>query len=283
MHHFPYKGGVLHAEDVSLARLAAEVGTPFYCYSTATLRAALPRAGRGLRRARRAHLLCRQGQLQPGRARAPWRGSAPAWTSSPRASCGARWRPACRPTRSSSPASARRARRWRTRSSEGILGFNVESEPELRGAERGGGEPRPHARASPARQPGRRCQDARQDLHRQGGEQVRHSVSTTRRSSTRKARRLPGIAVAGIHMHIGSQITDLAPFRDAFRADARAGASSCARDGHTHRASRHRRRPRRALSASATTMPPLAVEPTRPWSRRRSAISASRSCWSRGA
>ena len=37
MHHFHYKDGVLHAEDVSLARLAAEVGTPFYCYSTATL------------------------------------------------------------------------------------------------------------------------------------------------------------------------------------------------------------------------------------------------------
>ena len=37
MHHFSYKGGVLHAEGVSLARLASEVGTPFYCYSTATL------------------------------------------------------------------------------------------------------------------------------------------------------------------------------------------------------------------------------------------------------
>ena len=31
-----------------------------------------------------------------------------------------------------------------------------------------------------------------------------------------KAAKLPGIAIAGIHMHIGSQITDLAPFRDAF-------------------------------------------------------------------
>jgi diaminopimelate decarboxylase len=37
MHHFAYRDGVLHAEDVSLARIAAEVGTPFYCYSTATL------------------------------------------------------------------------------------------------------------------------------------------------------------------------------------------------------------------------------------------------------
>src|SRR5579872_3749565 len=37
MHHFSYRAGVLHAEDVSFDRLAAEVGTPFYCYSTATL------------------------------------------------------------------------------------------------------------------------------------------------------------------------------------------------------------------------------------------------------
>ena len=37
MHHFHYKSGILHAEDVSLARIADEVGTPFYCYSTATL------------------------------------------------------------------------------------------------------------------------------------------------------------------------------------------------------------------------------------------------------
>src|SRR3954467_14253840 len=37
MHHFQYKDGVLCAEEVALDRLAQEVGTPFYCYSTATL------------------------------------------------------------------------------------------------------------------------------------------------------------------------------------------------------------------------------------------------------
>ena len=37
MHHFQYREGRLHAEDVDLTGLAAEVGTPFYCYSTATL------------------------------------------------------------------------------------------------------------------------------------------------------------------------------------------------------------------------------------------------------
>jgi len=37
MNHFDYRNGVLHAEAVNLAELADRVGTPFYCYSTATL------------------------------------------------------------------------------------------------------------------------------------------------------------------------------------------------------------------------------------------------------
>src|SRR5919112_1429275 len=37
MHHFAYRDGVLHAEGVDLRRLADEVGTPLYCYSSATL------------------------------------------------------------------------------------------------------------------------------------------------------------------------------------------------------------------------------------------------------
>jgi len=37
MHHFAYRNGVLHAEAVNLDTLATKVGTPFYCYSTATL------------------------------------------------------------------------------------------------------------------------------------------------------------------------------------------------------------------------------------------------------
>src|SRR5262249_13668229 len=37
MHHFAYRNGVMHAEAVDLLTLADAVGTPFYCYSTATL------------------------------------------------------------------------------------------------------------------------------------------------------------------------------------------------------------------------------------------------------
>src|SRR6201988_3766232 len=37
MHHFAYRDGALHAEAVNLAAVAEKIGTPFYCYSTATI------------------------------------------------------------------------------------------------------------------------------------------------------------------------------------------------------------------------------------------------------
>ncbi|WP_439534123.1 diaminopimelate decarboxylase [Polymorphobacter sp.] len=37
MDHFQTRDGVMHAEDVSLETLAQEIGTPFYCYSSATI------------------------------------------------------------------------------------------------------------------------------------------------------------------------------------------------------------------------------------------------------
>ena len=42
MDHFQYIDGEMHAESVALSRIAAEVGTPFYCYSTATNLTATP-------------------------------------------------------------------------------------------------------------------------------------------------------------------------------------------------------------------------------------------------
>jgi len=38
MHHFQYKDSVLHCEDVPVPEIAARVGTPFYLYSSATLK-----------------------------------------------------------------------------------------------------------------------------------------------------------------------------------------------------------------------------------------------------
>ena len=37
MHHFDYRNGILHVENVALPLIADQVGTPFYCYSSATL------------------------------------------------------------------------------------------------------------------------------------------------------------------------------------------------------------------------------------------------------
>jgi len=37
VNHFEYRDGILYAEDVPVPQIAAAVGTPFYCYSTATL------------------------------------------------------------------------------------------------------------------------------------------------------------------------------------------------------------------------------------------------------
>ena len=37
MDHFSYKNNELYAEDVPVTKIAAEIGTPFYCYSHATL------------------------------------------------------------------------------------------------------------------------------------------------------------------------------------------------------------------------------------------------------
>ena len=47
-------------------------------------------------------------------------------------------------------------------------------------------------------------------------EQVRHSDQPAPARSMRKAAKLPGLRVVGVDMHIGSQITELSPFDDAF-------------------------------------------------------------------
>jgi diaminopimelate decarboxylase len=100
--------------------------------------------------------------------------------------------------------------------SHGILSFNVESRPEL------------EALSEVASSVGRRARIA---LRVNPDVDARtHAKIATGKSENKfgipfldaptlyaEARKLPGLDIAGIHMHIGSQITDLAPFRDAFR------------------------------------------------------------------
>ncbi len=215
MHHFSYKGGVLHAEDVSLSRIAAEVGTPFYCYSSATLTrhykvlaeafsgqdavicfavkansnqavlATMARLGAGMD-------VVSEGELRRARAA----GVAPEKIIF--AGVGK--------TRDEIAYALR----------EGIQSFNVESEPELEAlsevAAGLGATARVAIRVNP---------DVDAKTHAKistGKSENKFGIPYLKAVELyAEARRLPAVSVEGIHMHIGSQITDLAPFRDAFR------------------------------------------------------------------
>ena len=63
--------------------IAAAVGTPFYCYSTATLERHYKVFAARVRRRALARLLCHEGEFEPGRASRPWPISAPAPTWCP--------------------------------------------------------------------------------------------------------------------------------------------------------------------------------------------------------
>jgi diaminopimelate decarboxylase len=229
MHHFGYRGGVLHAEDVSLARLADEVGTPFYCYSTATLERhfqVLQQAFAGLDT-----LICYALKANPNQGVIATLGRLGAGMDVV------------------SEGELRRARAagvsadriifagvGKTRSemayalSEGILGFNVESEQEL------------EALSSIAAELGRTAHIALR-INPDVDAKTHAKISTGKAENKfgipftdaprlyAKAAKLPGIKASGIHMHIGSQITDLQPFRDAFTL-MRELATELRRAGH---------------------------------------------------
>jgi diaminopimelate decarboxylase len=215
MHHFGYRGGILHAENVSLTRLAEEVGTPFYCYATATLERhyhVLTEAFRGCE-----HLICYSVKVNSNQA-----------VLKTLARLGAGMDVV-------SEGELRRARAvgvppdkiifagvGKTRDemayaiTEGILGFNVESEAELDTLSEVATRLRITARIALRVNPD---VDAKT-----------HAKISTGKSENKfgipfleaprlyaQAARLPGLEVTGIHMHIGSQITELTPFRDAFR------------------------------------------------------------------
>jgi len=215
MHHFSYRGGVLHAEGVSLARLANEVGTPFYCYSTATLERhyqVLTEAFRGAD-----HLICCA--VKASSNQAVLRTMARLGAGMDVVSEGElrRARAAGVPADRIIFAGVGKTRDELAYAvKEGVLGFNVESEPELEALSEVASEQRKTARIAVRVNPD---VDART-----------HAKISTGKSENKfgipfleaprlyaQAARLPGVKIAGIHMHIGSQITDLGPFRDAFR------------------------------------------------------------------
>jgi len=214
MHHFSYVGGVLHAEGVSLPRIAAEIGTPFYCYSTATLE----RHYRVLREAFAGLDTLIYYAIKANSNQAVIKTLAVLGAGMDVVSEGElrRARAAGVPADRIIFAGVGKTRDEMAYAlGEGILGFNVESEPELDAlSEVAAGLGRTAAiavRVNPD-------VDAKTHAKISTGK-AENKFGVPFEDAPRlyaKAARLPGIAIAGIHMHIGSQITDLQPFRNAF-------------------------------------------------------------------
>lgn len=214
MHHFTYKNGHLHAEDVSLVQLADNIGTPFYCYSTATLQrhyTVLADAFSDLDA-----LICfavKANSNQAVLATMADLGSGMDVVSEGELR---RARAAGVPSNKIIFAGVGKTRdEMAFALKEEILGFNVESEPEL------------HALSDVAAGLGVTANvalrinpdvDAKtHDKISTGKAENKFGIPYDRaRALYATARDLPGIAATGIHMHIGSQITDLDPFRNAF-------------------------------------------------------------------
>ena len=215
MHHFAYRNGVLHAEDVSLAALAEEIGTPFYCYSSATLERhykVMHEAFSGSD-----HMICYA--MKANSNQAVIRTMAELGAGMDVVSEGELRRalaagvPARKIVFSGI---GKTAREMALALREGIACFNVESEPELEllsdVAKRVGQRATVSIRVNP---------DVDAKTHHKistGKAEDKFGISYKRaREVYARAAALPAIDVAGIDMHIGSQITELEPFAKAFK------------------------------------------------------------------
>ncbi len=214
MNHFDYRGGVLHAEDVAIADIAASVGTPFYCYSTATLtRHYTVFAGAF---ADLDALVCYA--LKANSNQAVLKTLAKLGAGADVVSEGELRRALAAGIPSKKilfSGVGKTAREMDLALGAGILCFNVESEPELdllstRAATLGKTAP-VSLRINP---------DVDAKTHRKistGKAENKFGIPwRDARAVYARAARLPGIRVVGIDTHIGSQITDLQPFDDAF-------------------------------------------------------------------
>ena len=215
MHHFAYKNGVLHAEDVNLVSLAAEVGTPFYCYSTATLERHFKVMNDAFKDTD--HLLCYAMKANSNQAVIKTMAALGAGMDVVSEGELRRALAAGVPARKivfSGVGKTAKEMAYALR--EGIACFNVESEPELEllstVAQRVGQRASVSIRVNPD-------VDAKSHAKISTGKADNKFGITYLRASEVYARAaaLPNIDVTGVDMHIGSQITELAPFEQAFK------------------------------------------------------------------
>jgi len=215
VHHFHYRDGVLHAEDVNLAELAARVGTPFYCYSTATLERhyrVFTEAFTGV-----PTLVCYA--MKANSNQSVLRTLARLGAGADVVSGGELKRARAAgipPERIVFSGVGKTEAELRQAVTEDILCLNVESEPELellsQVASGMGRTARISLRVNPDVEAGGHAKISTGKSENKFGIPLSHA-----REVCARAARLPGIKVTGIDMHIGSQITDLAPMEAAFR------------------------------------------------------------------
>jgi diaminopimelate decarboxylase len=214
MHHFVYRNGALHAEDVSLPALADEVGTPVYVYSSATLERhyrVFSEAFAGMDA-----LVCYA--VKANSNQAVLKTLARLGSGMDVVSGGELLRaltagvPGSRITFSGV---GKTAGEIEDALEADILCFNVESEPELDLLSEIAA-----ARGATAKIALRVNPDVDAKTHAKistGKSENKFGIPFERaRAVYAHAARLPGIAVSGVDMHIGSQITDIAPFDAAF-------------------------------------------------------------------
>jgi len=214
MHHFHYQDGVLHAESVALPALAQRVETPFYCYSAATIRRhytvfsqALSDMNAMVCYAMKANsnqavltLLARLGAgmdvVSEGELRRARAAGVPG-------------------ERVTFSGVGKTDREIALALDYGIFCFNVESEPELERISQIAASKDRTAAVSLRVNP-----DVDAKTHAKistGKSENKFGIPiSVARDVYAWASKLPGLKIAGVDMHIGSQITDLAPFDHAF-------------------------------------------------------------------
>ena len=214
MDHFNYVDGWLHAEDVPLTRIAEAVGTPVYVYSAATLT-------RHFNLFRQAldwtdHLVCFAVKSNSNLAVLKLLGDLGAGMDIVSAGEYARARAAGVPgERIVFSGVGKLESEMRMALEGGIRQFNVESEPELELLSRVAASMGLRAPIAIRVNP-----DVDAKTHEKiatGKSENKFGIPIARaREVYARAARLPGIEVVGIDMHIGSQLTDLDPFRQAY-------------------------------------------------------------------
>ncbi len=214
MNHFDYRDGVLFAEDVAVPEIAEAVGTPFYCYSTATLTRHYRVFADAF--ADLDALVCYAMKANSNQAIIKTLADLGAGAD---VVSGGELRRALAagipPSRIMFSGVGKTADEMDLALSAGIHCFNVESEPELELL-----SARAVANGKTAPVSLRINPDVDARTHRKistGMAENKFGIAWQRaRDAYRRAADLPGLRVAGIDMHIGSQITDLQPFDDAF-------------------------------------------------------------------